>query len=386
MPLPKEYYNIVGQGSQTGIKTFPGMSPPGITYPNYHGMFEEEELEPTERGTFKDLAENLWGGAVSGLTWSAVDLQDKDWEGMNTMERTGWILGEGASLFAPIGPFGLLGKAGRAAARGLGNRFTTQLAKEAGELSIQQTDSLLKGVNAVAKKTGRSSDEIIASLDNNVQRGLRKTIGDDVGISWVNEMGIGGVKAAQAQELLVKSGSAAVTKALESPGTETALKSTIAGAATGLDAQVMQRGAGAVMNPNMELLFNGPQLRNFGFTFKLSPRNADEAKTIIKIMRFFKQGMAPIRTEEKFFLKAPHTFELKYQGRGAKGDQPYLNKFKECALTNCGVQYTPDGNYNTFNDGVMTSYSMQLTFNELTPIYNDDYSGLDGDEDTMIGY
>ena len=220
MPLPKEYYNIVGQGAQTGIKTFPGMNPPGITYPNYHGMFEEEELEPIERGTFKDLAENLWGGAVSGLTWSAVDLQDKDWEGMNTMERTGWILGEGASLFAPIGPFGLLGKAGRAAARGLGNRFTTQLAKEAGELSIQQTDSLLKGVNAVAKKTGRSSDEIIASLDNNVQRGLRKTIGDDVGISWVNEMGIGGVKAAQAQELLVKSGSAAVTKAFKDQGVE----------------------------------------------------------------------------------------------------------------------------------------------------------------------
>ena len=179
---------------------------------------------------------------------------------------------------------------------------------------------------------------------------------------------------------------AELQKILAHKSTGEALKATIAGAATGLDAQVMQRGAGAVMNPNMELLFNGPQLRNFGFTFKLSPRDAKEAQTVIKILRFFKQGMAPIRTEEKFFLKAPHTFELKYQGRNAKGDQPYLNKFKECALTNCGVQYTPDGNYNTFNDGVMTSYSMQLTFNELTPIYNDDYSELDGDSDTMIGY
>ena len=179
---------------------------------------------------------------------------------------------------------------------------------------------------------------------------------------------------------------AEIEKVLTNPSTSEALKATITGAATGLETQVMQRGAGAVMNPNMELLFNGPQLRNFGFTFKLSPRDADEAKTVIKIMRFFKQGMAPIKTKEKFFLKAPHTFELKYQGRGAKGDQPYLNKFKECALTNCGVQYTPDGNYNTFNDGVMTSYSMQLTCNELTPIYNDDYSKLDGDSDTMIGY
>ena len=131
----------------------------------------------------------------------------------------------------------------------------------------------------------------------------------------------------------------AIQKALANESMSAALKATIAGAATGLNAQTMQRGAGAVMNPNMELLFNGPQLRNFGFTFKLSPRDAKEAKTVIKILRFFKQGMAPIRTREKFFLKAPHTFELKYQGRGAKGDQPYLNKFKECALTNCGVQY-----------------------------------------------
>ena len=189
-----------------------------------------------------------------------------------------------------------------------------------------------------------------------------------------------------AAEGAARDAGAELQKAIADPSTSEAIKATIAGAATGLDAQVMQRGAGAVMNPNMELLFNGPQLRNFGFTFKLSPRDAKEAQTVIKILRFFKQGMAPMRTEEKFFLKAPHTFELKYQGRGAKGDQPYLNKFKECALTNCGVQYTPDGNYNTFSDGVMTSYSMQLTFNELTPIYNDDYTNLDGNSDTMIGY
>ena len=237
----------------------------------------------------------------------------------------------------------------------------------------------------------RKKGEIIGSVVLPVPGGISDTNMAD----W-SSGSMGPIQAAAANAVLTafnenigkstEEAGAAVTKALESPGTETALKSTIAGAATGLDAQVMQRGAGAVMNPNMELLFNGPQLRNFGFTFKLSPRNADEAKTIIKIMRFFKQGMAPIRTEEKFFLTAPHTFEIKYQGRDAKRDQPYLNKFKECALTNCGVQYTPDGNYNTFNDGVMTSYSMQLTFNELTPIYNDDYSGLDGDADTMIGY
>ena len=81
--------------------------------------------------------------------------------------------------------------------------------------------------------------------------------------------------------------------------------------------------------------------------------------------------MSVIRSEANFFLKAPHTFQLEYRQRGS--ESKYLNKFKECSLQNCTVQYTPEGNYNTYTDGVMTSYSLQLAFNELEPVYNDDY-------------
>lgn len=217
MPLPKEYYNIVGEGAATGISTFPGLNPPGITYPTYGGMFAEEP-EPVETGNIKDLASNLLYGGISGTTWAAVDLQDKDWEQMNTMEKTGWILGEGGSLFLPIGPFGLMGKASRGVARGLGNRFTNDLIKEAGSLTADKADTILKGVNTVAKKTGRHRNDIINSLDQNVQKGLKDILGDDVGLRWVNELGIGGTAAAQAQELLVKSGSNAVRSAFKKQG------------------------------------------------------------------------------------------------------------------------------------------------------------------------
>ena len=181
----------------------------------------------------------------------------------------------------------------------------------------------------------------------------------------------------------------AVTKALEDPNTKKALGGLIVGAATGIGQQALQRGEGMVMNPNMELLFGGPTLRSFGFTFKLSPRSKKEAKEVIKIIRLFKQGMAVIRSQSQYFLKAPHTFKLEYIKKTTRDSQevhPYLNRFKECALSSCTVQYTPDGNYNTYSDGVMTSYSMQLGFSELEPIFNDDYSELDGDSDTMIGY
>ena len=38
-----------------------------------------------------------------------------------------------------------------------------------------------------------------------------------------------------------------------------------AGKAAGVGNQVFQRGMGQIMNPNMELLFNGPSVRQFFF-------------------------------------------------------------------------------------------------------------------------
>ena len=38
-----------------------------------------------------------------------------------------------------------------------------------------------------------------------------------------------------------------------------------------------------------------------------------------------------------------------------------------------GVDYTPNGTYSTYDDGVMTAYKMTLTFKELEAVYNDDY-------------
>ena len=154
------------------------------------------------------------------------------------------------------------------------------------------------------------------------------------------------------------------------------LATAIAGSASGAS-RLLTRTTGAVMNPNMELLFSGPNLRSFNFSFILAPRDKIEAMTVIKIIRFFKQGMSPIRSKSRLFLRSPHTFRLAYKHKaGTKDkqkDHPFLNKFKECALNGFGVNYTPNGNYSTYEDGVMTAYQITMGFQELTPIYNDDY-------------
>ena len=152
-----------------------------------------------------------------------------------------------------------------------------------------------------------------------------------------------------------------------------AVKAEVIQAATGTDsAQFLARTEGVVMNPNMELLFGGPELRSFGFTFKFSPRNAQEAKVLIDIIRFFKQGMAPQKHSDGLFLKTPRTWMLQYLHEGR--EHKFLNKFKECALQSFSVNYTPDGNYSTFRDGVMTAYELTMTFGELEPVFSTDYN------------
>lgn len=140
---------------------------------------------------------------------------------------------------------------------------------------------------------------------------------------------------------------------------------------------LLSRTSGAILNPNLELLFNGPTLRSFNFTFRLSPRNAPEAKEVKAIINFFKKAMAVKKAETEVFLKAPNVFQIEYFSGSSLHKS--LNKMKECALLGCDVDYTPDGTYMTFNDEnrTMTSYQLTLRFGELDPIYNTDYEGLD---------
>jgi len=153
---------------------------------------------------------------------------------------------------------------------------------------------------------------------------------------------------------------------------KTALSTAIVSAATGSKGEsLLTRSTGNIMNPNMELLFKKPALRPFQFTFKLAPRSREEGKEVVQIIRLFKQAMAPIKSASYLFLKSPHTFRLQYIHRSTT--HPYLNLFKECALQNLSINYAPEGQYATYEDGIPTAYEMTMGFSEIEPVFNDDY-------------
>jgi len=154
---------------------------------------------------------------------------------------------------------------------------------------------------------------------------------------------------------------------------------------------LLSRTTGAIVNPNLEMLFGGPQLRSFAFSFTLSPRDANEADHVRKIIRFFKQGMSVKTSSSNVFLKAPNIFRIRYQTFNTNGDEivhPSINMIKECAMTDCNVRYTPNNTYMTYEDPfrTMQSYQLTLSFGELDPIYDDDYTDLDNNNDQAIGY
>ena len=136
---------------------------------------------------------------------------------------------------------------------------------------------------------------------------------------------------------------------------------------------LLARSEGKILNPNMELLFNNVTLRTFRFSFKFAPRDKNEATVVKSIIRTLKKNMAARTAKDAngIFLSTPHLFKLTYR----KGNQnhPFLHRFKDCALSDMSVQYTGDNVYATYADGTPVSMVMNLTFKELTPIYNEDY-------------
>ena len=134
---------------------------------------------------------------------------------------------------------------------------------------------------------------------------------------------------------------------------------------------VFTRATGQVLNNNLELLFTGPSLRQFSYSFRFTPREETEARMVRSIIKMFKKAMAPQKDDAEMFLKSPHVFKLKYYFKNGR-QHPYLNKIKTCALRSFNVQYAPDGSYMTYDDGSMTSYTISATFGELNPIYAND--------------
>ncbi len=145
--------------------------------------------------------------------------------------------------------------------------------------------------------------------------------------------------------------------------------------------ELLARSTGSILNPNAELLFQGPVLRDFGFKFLMVARSEAEAKMIRRIIRFFKIGAAPIHLGGPALLRTPNIFQLEYKAGNKSLDT--VNKFNEMALRTITVDYAPDGFWSAYQDSHPVAVVMSLQFSELRPIYQREHVGTAEDS---VGY
>ena len=163
--------------------------------------------------------------------------------------------------------------------------------------------------------------------------------------------------------------------------------------------------AGVITNPNTEMLFGGPSIRNIGFKFKMAARSEREARNMLTICRRFQHhasakfgGTSPIIggvikglsnlgnsnkpkkektnvTDDQIFdyansnnfIGVPDLCLFKYMT--GNNVNTYLNQYKACAITNVDVNFTPDGSYSTLVGGYPSAVELTLGFVETKIIY-----------------
>ena len=293
-----------------------------------------------------------------------------------------------------------------------------------GKISIEQTDAqgnkYMMGADDKAKLIFRNEDANTRLGSGMKQRTkfyielpIPQEVQDSNSVTWgedrVNALELAALTVAQnamAADGLSAEGAIAAAQAsvqalntgIDVPGlsadTQSAVRAAISGAAVGAlgsnvsAKSVIARSTGQILNNNLELLFQGVNLRSFPYSITFSPRGHKEGLLVKDIIRSLKMSMAPKAGEiqegsnQSIFIKSPDVFQLKYLRDGE--DHPFLNAFKICALTGMSVNYTNAGTYASYDDGTPVNIRMNLTFKEINPIYHEDY--LQDGAGSGVGY
>ena len=62
----------------------------------------------------------------------------------------------------------------------------------------------------------------------------------------------------------------------------------------------------------------------------------------------------------------------------------FLPRVKDCALLSFSTNYMPNNSYMTYENSSMVSYTLQFQFQELEPIFNDNYDEIDDFDEPRI--
>ena len=177
---------------------------------------------------------------------------------------------------------------------------------------------------------------------------------------------------------------------------------------------ILSASGGIVYNPNMEILYNGPDFRRFNFQFGMFTKSKEDAKAIRKIVDWWKRASHPAKTilaaaaaqsgsesqrsvpnwrfnpngqsnsnkpgwgfgDKSRFIIQPPLVVMTYK-RGAY-DHPFIQPLLPAAVTNLSIDYTPTGNYTVldnieeWDEATTVAVSISVSLTELRNIFLED--------------
>jgi hypothetical protein len=167
-----------------------------------------------------------------------------------------------------------------------------------------------------------------------------------------------------------------IAKALQSKGKNSDVTGTGAAIISSMALSKAPNGAasGALMglaaNPKKEQLFKGVDYRTFQFEYQFFPRNETEAKNVLNIIQEFKYHMHPeFKDSNNFVYIYPSEFDVFYYQGGMENKN--LHRHTSCVLTEMNINYTPNGAFTTFANGMPTQINVTLAFRELALLTKD---------------
>jgi hypothetical protein len=173
----------------------------------------------------------------------------------------------------------------------------------------------------------------------------------DDSISAVNA--VGSTIGAALDKLLPGAGGGALTQAITSGISQSGPLATLG----------LQK-AGYAVNPQLQVLFQGINFREFTLAFTFTPYSKDEAIMVEKIVKTFKKNSAPriVQGVGGMFFIPPASFGLDFKFNGQTNK--HINKVQNSVITNIDVNYTPNG-WSAHDDGVPVQTTLSLSFKEL---------------------
>ena len=136
-----------------------------------------------------------------------------------------------------------------------------------------------------------------------------------------------------------------------------------------------------IINPNVEMIFDSSELREFTLKFKLTPHGSGEAEVICHyIQKHLRRAMLPTfngtarkNSSAKTLIAGGNTIGVPYMCRVnfmmGSDLHPYLPQYKTCAITGVSANFTPDGAYATYEDGSPVATELTVSFIETKLIF-----------------